>query len=352
MRIKGQTRGNAGGNAAQGRAFTLIELLVVIAIIALLIGILLPAIGRARDTARGLVCKTNVRQITQATLIYSNDYKDKFPPILPPLYYVLDPENGKWGMQWYDVNRLGRYLPQEDYRNVAWDNNVNPTLGGSVMECPNHPDAGRSYTMNFWASSAADFTTPQQNPTDGLPRFMKPGTNRLNAATYQNGLAFDSTTARASSMILFAEAWAPYRSELLDESGMTTWFSNGSMGSHFLPAERFGGGEGTLAHIWTGGPGNAINWQNAPTSPELGSNVAEKPRSYLPYYRHPRRSGSLMDVAGSANIAFVDGHVAGFEPNDLFEPVGGQSDQARSTFKALWSEKDYQLERHLRDPRS
>lgn len=61
------------------KGFTLIELLVVISIIALLIGILLPALGAARETARGNVCLTNTRAMGQATTIYSADNKTYYP---------------------------------------------------------------------------------------------------------------------------------------------------------------------------------------------------------------------------------------------------------------------------------
>ncbi|MEO0514188.1 MAG: prepilin-type N-terminal cleavage/methylation domain-containing protein [Planctomycetota bacterium] len=60
--------------------FTLIELLVVSSIIALLIGILLPALGAARKTARNIACASNQRQLGIAMFIYVTENKDYFPP--------------------------------------------------------------------------------------------------------------------------------------------------------------------------------------------------------------------------------------------------------------------------------
>jgi len=66
--------------ASVTRAFTLIELLVVIAIIAILVAILLPALGQARKAGQTLKCSVNMKQIMTATVAYAQEYKDQIWP--------------------------------------------------------------------------------------------------------------------------------------------------------------------------------------------------------------------------------------------------------------------------------
>ncbi len=68
-------------------AFTLIELLVVIGIIALLVGILLPVLGSARENARSMQCLSRIRQLAQASYMYINDYDGALPP-----HNTIDPK--------------------------------------------------------------------------------------------------------------------------------------------------------------------------------------------------------------------------------------------------------------------
>ncbi|HEX4052669.1 MAG TPA: type II secretion system protein [Tepidisphaeraceae bacterium] len=117
------------------RGFTLVELLVVIGIIALLVGILLPALNRARDQANTTLCLSNLRQIGMAIVNYAAENQGS---LVPGRYDASTyPASGAELENWATILVNSGYLPtppQVPSTNVAWQDT---SFGTSVFRCPN-----------------------------------------------------------------------------------------------------------------------------------------------------------------------------------------------------------------------
>jgi prepilin-type N-terminal cleavage/methylation domain-containing protein/prepilin-type processing-associated H-X9-DG protein len=105
--------------------FTLVELLVVIGVIATLAALLLPAINGARDKARRAACVSNLRQLSLASLAYTNEYEGFF---MPCAYWRTSPAVYWWGTNEVGINyEAGFVYPYLD---------VKPNTTHSVFDCP------------------------------------------------------------------------------------------------------------------------------------------------------------------------------------------------------------------------
>jgi prepilin-type N-terminal cleavage/methylation domain-containing protein len=175
--MKGKKRYGPGG-------FTLIELLVVIAIIALLLSILVPSLFKAREHAKRIACKSNVKQIAMGIYLYCGDNEGRFPN--------YDKTFG--GSNVLFAGTRGNYPSHKAYQVGADKRPVNPYLGFknvapdtrvNVCLCPSDagtPDVsvqphettywlfGSSYVYNYYAPVDPKPTTLSQTKLDKVER--------------------------------------------------------------------------------------------------------------------------------------------------------------------------------------
>jgi prepilin-type N-terminal cleavage/methylation domain-containing protein/prepilin-type processing-associated H-X9-DG protein len=124
-------------------AFTLIELLVVVAIIAVLVAILLPALSKARESSRSLVCITHLQQINLALMNWIEDHNGYMICDYIPAYY----EQGTYGPGVYSWGYTWSYKWVDKKYVVA----TTTKTEGSVLSCPSY-----GVLSEGWIGSATD----------------------------------------------------------------------------------------------------------------------------------------------------------------------------------------------------
>ncbi|MGN6370951.1 MAG: type II secretion system protein [Phycisphaerae bacterium] len=206
-------------NNRPARGFTLIELLVVVAIIALLISILLPSLGKARDRARLTQCQANIKAVLAGEYTYATDWNGSGTP------FVLDPPS-TWAVNFWEQILQGTIPNGPKYVNspkvfvcpqliVNGQYNARPRGGSQIPYNPfNYPF--RSLNINSYLSS---------------------GSSAKSSPPVPRPLAFSSVSRPAGSIAYIVEgnvAW-PQTAHASGASG-ENFFTNtsGILGQHSM----------------------------------------------------------------------------------------------------------------------
>ncbi|HVU63866.1 MAG TPA: type II secretion system protein [Phycisphaerales bacterium] len=164
-------------------AFTLIELLVVIAIIALLVGILLPALSKAREAARQSACLSNTRQVAVGMTLYAGTYKDWYPmkpaPLGQDIIAYQDAQGGFAGL--FSLKQMGDAATDPTATDTGYgaalpsggqyaDGNKDPLMspymdGFEALVCPSD-----KLDYHFSGRYAAGTTRLSGNPPPHVPK--------------------------------------------------------------------------------------------------------------------------------------------------------------------------------------
>ncbi len=252
--------------AKKRMGFTLIELLVVIAIIAILAAILFPVFAQAREKARAIACISNMKQMATASLMYSQDYDEKF---YPHRFNCDNTGTGKATIPcsaYFDGN--GNVLPEakmldsNSLKRYYWCYLLQPYIKSfGVFACPSNPSAfpptsGTPVNFNFTGVAVGN-GYGGQNSYGHNDTWMSPAGNFATGGEPTS--VSQASIPRVSSTVLITDA-SYYGSgpDLTNLSG-TTNFSHCTDVTDCMSELKYMDGEGSQYRSYWKNVGNA-NW--------------------------------------------------------------------------------------------